>query len=124
VRYELTHLFQSLVDWNNVVLGGGSVLSIVTGSHKASSSDDSDLDLFLYGLEPDELVPKVRSIVKQIQSRFPHRPDLKYQEVGVLEDVYEDDGTVSQRVVVDVKETDWEHRGEMLIIKGCVRARR
>lgn len=47
------------MDWNNVVLGGGAVLSILTGKSEDEAYKNSDLDLFLVGLQPDEvgLVP-------------------------------------------------------------------
>jgi len=93
------------------VLGGGSVLSIITGSHKSPSSSESDLDLFLYGLKPDELVPKVRSIIESIQGKFAPTP--------------KDEEPVKSRGFFSflgfAKSTEWrKHPGEMLIIKGCV----
>ena len=43
------------MDWNNVVLGGGAVLSILTGKSEDEAYKNSDLDLFLVGLQPDEV---------------------------------------------------------------------
>lgn len=44
-----------LVDWSNVVMAGGGVLGIVTGKKQSEAYDKSDIDLLLYGLQPDEV---------------------------------------------------------------------
>ena len=43
------------MDWSNIVLGGGAVLSILTGKSEDEAYKNSDLDLFLVGLQPDEV---------------------------------------------------------------------
>ncbi|POY74995.1 hypothetical protein BMF94_1971 [Rhodotorula taiwanensis] len=55
------------LDWTNVVLAGGAVLGILTGQVRFSTYSASDIDLFLVGLQKDELLPKVRSMIQQIQ---------------------------------------------------------
>ncbi|BGP43792.1 hypothetical protein JCM10449v2_007849 [Rhodotorula kratochvilovae] len=65
------------LDWSNVILGGGTlraVLSILTGKQNDASYKGSDLDLFLVGLKPEELIPKVNSIIEQIKSTLPPAP--------------------------------------------------
>ncbi|KWU45198.1 hypothetical protein RHOSPDRAFT_33141 [Rhodotorula sp. JG-1b] len=113
------------LDWNNVVLGGGAVLSILTGKSEDEAYKNSDVDLFLFGLQPDKLIPKVNSIIEQIQAALPPKPQL-------TETVFEGskkDGTYRTREI-EVDETskewryshqfDWDsqYRGELLIVKG------
>ncbi|BGP20505.1 hypothetical protein JCM10213_007662 [Rhodosporidiobolus nylandii] len=106
------------LDWSNVVLGGGSVLSLLTGKQKGY--EDSDLDLFLYGLQPDELVPKVASIIEQIKAALPpvKRTQSKYDfETGTYKTVEvasDDEDWINDRYF------SWseQHEGELLIIKG------
>lgn len=52
-----------VVDWNNVVLGGGAVLSILTGKGDTPAYASSDIDLFLVGLAPDQV--RFRHTVRQ-----------------------------------------------------------
>ncbi|GAA5894706.1 hypothetical protein JCM8208_006049 [Rhodotorula glutinis] len=108
------------LDWSNVVLGGGAVLSILTGQQESKSYKGSDLDLFLVGLEPQELIPKVKSMVDQIKAALPPVPqntkrvyDKNYEarEVPVASD---------DKEWVMEHEFDWsrQHRGELLVLKG------
>ncbi|GAA6039816.1 hypothetical protein JCM8097_004235 [Rhodosporidiobolus ruineniae] len=118
---ELSSGLLEKVDWSNVVLGGGSVLSVLTGRHKDPEYKDSDFDLFLYGLKPEELIPKVSSIIDQIRASLPPPPkrtqtkyDLEtktYSEVEVPDD---DENWLADRYF------EWEshHRGELMILKG------
>ncbi|GAA5992530.1 hypothetical protein JCM5350_008267, partial [Sporobolomyces pararoseus] len=63
-------IFRNL-DWNNVVLGGGAVLACLKNEHDSRDFATSDFDLFLYGLDPDQLIPKVNQIIQQISSALP-----------------------------------------------------
>ncbi|BGP20451.1 hypothetical protein JCM10213v2_008599 [Rhodosporidiobolus nylandii] len=56
------------IDWSNVLLAGGSVVALLTGKSQDRTFAHSDLDLLLHGLRPDELIPKVNSLIRQIQS--------------------------------------------------------
>ncbi|GAA5839771.1 hypothetical protein JCM9279_005164 [Rhodotorula babjevae] len=108
------------LDWSNVVLGGGAVLSILTGQQASKGYKGSDLDLFLVGLEPQELIPKVKSMIDQIKSALPPVPqktkrvygkDYTTTEVPVASD---DEGWIANH------QFDWseQHKGELLVIKG------
>ncbi|GAA5902452.1 hypothetical protein JCM6882_002757 [Rhodosporidiobolus microsporus] len=118
---KLTGGLLEKLDWSNVVLGGGSVLSILTGKQNDKSYADSDLDLFLYGLKPEELIPKVSAIIDQIKAALPPLPkktktkyDLetgKYTEVEVADD---DEDYMMDRYF----EWDSHHQGELMILKG------
>ncbi|GJN94125.1 hypothetical protein Rhopal_007199-T1 [Rhodotorula paludigena] len=65
---EVAH-FQSLLnEASGGVLANRSVLSILTGKYKDDTYSNSDLDLFLVGLKPEQLIPKVNAIIEQIKS--------------------------------------------------------
>ncbi|GAA5927177.1 hypothetical protein JCM3775_002469 [Rhodotorula graminis] len=109
------------LDWSNVVLGGGAVLSILTGQQESQSYKGSDLDLFLVGLEPQELIPKIKSMIDQIKDALPPAPkktkhvygkDYRSTEVPVASD--EEEGWAMDHAF------DWseQHKGELLVIKG------
>ncbi|GAA6053907.1 hypothetical protein JCM3770_005327 [Rhodotorula araucariae] len=108
------------LDWSNVILGGGSVLSILTGAQNNTSYKGSDLDLFLVGLKPEELVPKVNSIVEQIKATLPPKPKKSKR-------VYVKDHKPSE-VECDSNDEEWvadhsfdwddQHQSELLVIKG------
>jgi hypothetical protein len=48
-------LSPTIVDWSNVVLGGGSVLACLTNRQGSPQNEYSDFDFFLYGLKPEEV---------------------------------------------------------------------
>ncbi|GAA5974082.1 hypothetical protein JCM8115_001735 [Rhodotorula mucilaginosa] len=113
------------LDWNNVVLGGGAVLSILTGKSEDEAYKNSDLDLFLVGLQPDELIPKVNSIIEQIQATLPPKPKL----TETVTEGSKKKGTYRTREVeIDENSKEWrdehgfewesQYRGELLIVKG------
>lgn len=141
------------MDWSNVVLGGGAVLSILTGKSEDAAHKNSDVDLFLFGLQPDEvglvpfdrrtslrssltrvchecrapqLIPKVNSLIQQIQAALPPKPKL----TEIVSERSKEDGTYRTREI-EVDETskewrydhqfDWDsqYRGELLIVKGA-----
>ncbi|GAA6028566.1 hypothetical protein JCM8097_007285 [Rhodosporidiobolus ruineniae] len=56
------------VDWRNVCLDGGSVLGILTGRHASSDYAASDLDLFVYGLNGEELEEKIQQLHEQVRA--------------------------------------------------------
>ncbi|GAA5962713.1 hypothetical protein JCM3765_006176 [Sporobolomyces pararoseus] len=64
-------------DWNNVVLGGGAVLACLKNEHDSKEFEHSDFDLFLYGLDHDQLIPKVSQIIQQISSALPSSSSSK-----------------------------------------------
>ncbi|GAA5982668.1 hypothetical protein JCM10908_006739 [Rhodotorula pacifica] len=105
------------VDWSNVVLGGGAVLSILTGKADSEAYSTSDLDLFLYGLEPDELIPKVASLIDQITDAVPdatqrHKYDHLSRDARLA--------NIRTKKWTEDNNLDWqkEHKGEILVIKG------
>ncbi|GAA5982662.1 hypothetical protein JCM10908_006737 [Rhodotorula pacifica] len=110
------------LDWSNVVLGGGAVLSILTGKADDEVYKGSDVDLFLFGLQPDELIPKVNSVIEQIQAALP--PKSK-QTTTVYKGSWNDGPT---QVEVDETSEEWreehsfewgsQYQGELLIVKG------
>ncbi|GAA5882187.1 hypothetical protein JCM3774_005458 [Rhodotorula dairenensis] len=105
------------VDWSNVVLGGGAVLSILTGKVDCEAYSTSDLDLFLYGLEPDELIPKVASLIDQIQAALPGRT-RRYKEDVLTRDARF--ANIRTRKWAEDNDLDWKkaHKEELLVIKG------
>lgn len=56
-RVCVSHL--SIVDWSNVILGGGSVLACLQNQQNSEEYRESDFDLFLYGLKPDQVRSRV-----------------------------------------------------------------
>jgi len=82
----------SLLDWNNVVAAGGSVLACllpVPDANKASKRTlrkyfhatafpTSDVDLFLYGLTPEQAEAKIIAIFQGLNSIDPLRFHLIY----------------------------------------------
>ncbi|GAA5982692.1 hypothetical protein JCM10908_006748 [Rhodotorula pacifica] len=82
----------------------------------------SDVDLFLFGLQPDELIPKVNSIIEQIQAALPPKPR---QTTTVYKGSWKE-GRTQVGVDETSEEWRWEHRfkwesqyqGELLIVKG------
>lgn len=82
----------SLLDWNNVVAAGGSVLACllpVPDANKASKRTlrkyfhaaafpTSDVDLFLYGLTPEQAEAKIIAIFQGLNSIDPLRLHLIY----------------------------------------------
>ncbi|GAA5997668.1 uncharacterized protein JCM10292_001011 [Rhodotorula paludigena] len=107
------------LDWSNVLLGGGSVLSILTGKQDDEAYNDSDLDLFLIGLKPEELVPKVNAIIEQIKSTLPPPPKKTGTEWSTGK---------HKEIEVDSDDEEWlhdhyfdwhaQHEGELLVLKG------
>ncbi|GAA5992536.1 hypothetical protein JCM5350_008270 [Sporobolomyces pararoseus] len=94
-------IFKNL-DWSNVILGGGSVLACLQNQQNSEEYSESDFDLFLYGLKPDQLISKVDSIISQINSTLPPPPP---PEAEGEEERYD-------------FEWSMQHRGELLILKG------
>jgi len=82
----------SLLDWNNVVAAGGSVLACLLPVPDASKASKrtlrkyfhanafptSDVDLFLYGLTPEQAEAKIIAIFQGLSSIDPLRPHLAY----------------------------------------------
>ena len=82
----------SLLDWNNVVAAGGSVLACllpVPDANKASKRTlrkyfhsiafpTSDIDLFLYGLTPEQAEAKIVSIFRGLSLTGPFRTHLTH----------------------------------------------
>ena len=83
----------SLLDWNNVIAAGGSVLACllpVPDANKASKRTlrkyfhatafpTSDVDLFLYGLTPEQAEAKIIAIFQGLSSIDPLRFHLTYR---------------------------------------------
>ncbi|KAL8277092.1 hypothetical protein RQP46_010520 [Phenoliferia psychrophenolica] len=59
------------VDFSNICLGGGLVLGLLTGQLSSTAYEGSDCDLFLYGLQPNQLIAKTRKIIEEIRSALP-----------------------------------------------------
>lgn len=80
----------SLLDWNNVIAAGGSVLACllpVPDANKASKRTlrkyfhstafpTSDIDLFLYGLTPEQAEAKIVAIFQGLSLTSPFQPHL------------------------------------------------
>ncbi|GAA5833721.1 hypothetical protein JCM11251_003213 [Rhodosporidiobolus azoricus] len=119
---ELSGGLLEKLDWSNVILGGGSVLSLLTGKAKEKCYANSDFDLFLYGLKPEELIPKVSSIIDQIKAALPPPKSTKTHQ-GHKDGEYK-----SREIEVDDEDEDlrmdtyfeWDshHMGELMILKG------
>ena len=86
----------SLLDWNNVVAAGGSVLACllpVPDANKASKRTlrkyfhstafpTSDIDLFLYGLTPEQAEAKIISIFQGLRSIDPLQLHLSHNIIS------------------------------------------
>ena len=86
----------SLLDWNNVVVAGGSVLACllpVPDTNKASKRTlrkyfhstafpTSDIDLFLYGLTPEQAEAKIISIFQGLSSIDPLQLHLSHNTIS------------------------------------------
>lgn len=59
------------MDWKNVVVAGGAVLSALVKLDEKEKNNfrDADVDLFLFGLSEEQAAQKVKDIFFQIQSR-------------------------------------------------------
>ncbi|GAA6017534.1 hypothetical protein JCM10207_008260 [Rhodosporidiobolus poonsookiae] len=109
------------VDWSNVMLGGGSVLALLTGKQKDKAYSGSDFDLFLYGHKPEELIPKVSSLIDQIRLALPPTGKTTMTmydwETGKRQTV---EVATDSKEYLDEHQFEWEsqHPGETLILKG------
>ncbi len=75
----------SEIDWNNVAVAGGSVLACLdrlsptilgsplrTRKHYRKQYPNSDIDVFLYGLSPEDAENKIEHIYKAVKSNVPY----------------------------------------------------
>lgn len=60
-----SNLFKGM-DWNNLVVAGGSITSCITGS----DSPSSDIDLFIYGLDVNSANKKIQQVFNTIQTNL------------------------------------------------------
>lgn len=75
------------LNWGNVLVAGGIVLStLLCTNHKADSKKyrDSDIDVYIYGLGPVEANAKVKHIYKIWKSNLPRLKDGSLPEYRVL----------------------------------------
>eukprot|EP01125_Pyxidicula_operculata_P005044 TRINITY_DN1852_c3_g2_i1.p1 TRINITY_DN1852_c3_g2~~TRINITY_DN1852_c3_g2_i1.p1 ORF type:complete len:1923 (-),score=635.24 TRINITY_DN1852_c3_g2_i1:335-6103(-) len=59
------------LDWSNIIVAGGSVLGSlmnISPERRAKSFKDSDIDIFVYGLTPEEATNKMEQIFFQVQA--------------------------------------------------------
>eukprot|EP01119_Soliformovum_irregulare_P013496 TRINITY_DN3598_c0_g1_i1.p1 TRINITY_DN3598_c0_g1~~TRINITY_DN3598_c0_g1_i1.p1 ORF type:complete len:666 (-),score=196.36 TRINITY_DN3598_c0_g1_i1:44-1963(-) len=67
------------LNWNNVCIAGGSVLSAVLPNGSQAGFDKSDIDLFLYGLDEDGAIAKIYEIYECLLAIPPPRePRRRY----------------------------------------------
>lgn len=64
MKEKYSHIL-SKVNFNNVLIAGGSVSSVL-----CKEKWDNDLDLFIYGLSEEEANKKVESLIKEIYSSY------------------------------------------------------
>ncbi|PPQ88912.1 hypothetical protein CVT25_009147 [Psilocybe cyanescens] len=56
-----------LVNWNNVVAAGGSVLRAIRKYYHSNAYPTSDVDLFLWGMTPDQAEIKIKEIYEAVR---------------------------------------------------------
>jgi hypothetical protein len=62
---EKTYDMLSYLSWDNVLMAGGSLTNIITGSKEKLN----DIDLFVYGLDLESAKNKINLVVTQIKQR-------------------------------------------------------
>jgi len=66
---ELTNnVFKELKDWNNVFVAGGAVLGSLLNITDRSSFQDTDVDMFIYGLTEEQATQKLKDIYFVVQA--------------------------------------------------------
>lgn len=55
------------IDWSNIIAAGGSILRCLTVSNKEPTYISSDVDLFIYGLSPEDAYRKILQIVNHFK---------------------------------------------------------
>ena len=56
--------------WDHLAIAGGSIVACLTGTTERDANADSDVDLFLCGVEPDELAGKVEELSGSLLEAF------------------------------------------------------
>ncbi|KAK0545217.1 hypothetical protein OC845_005201 [Tilletia horrida] len=61
------------LDWNNVMVAGGLPLAVLTSvtDEQADECHGSDIDMYLYGLEPEQATAKLQEIEKVFSANLP-----------------------------------------------------
>ncbi|KAE8231700.1 hypothetical protein CF326_g3278 [Tilletia indica] len=60
------------LDWSNVGVAGGSMLACLTETHIGDLLKNSDIDLFIWGLEPPAMLRKLHEIKETLVANVPN----------------------------------------------------
>lgn len=71
---EITNDMFVRINWNNVLIAGGSILKMLTSQKNEdliNSNDYNDIDIFIYGLQGRDLMAKLFELEESIRSVIP-----------------------------------------------------
>lgn len=77
---EFTGGLLNFIDWNNVVLAGGSVSNMINANCDPDK-DLVDLDLFIYGLDPEAARTKIYELVSDIRAAMSRYMECRFTAV-------------------------------------------